>query len=237
MCGGRRIDYLVLHCSDTRPDQDFTVEKLQQCHAQRGFGRYPGYHIYVRRDGTCYLTRPLWMRGCHVKGYNSWSIGVCYEGGRALGGMRSLSQCDRPSMADQGGDYGTIHEADQEGDHGTIHEADQGGDHGIAHEADQEGDHRIAHEADQEELLKRGGGYTPVPYGHSGAYEDNRTEAQKVALREVFATLHELFPKAKIVGHNELGAKKACPCLSKESMEAFRREVIDPPPPLPSGGE
>jgi len=144
--GMRRIDYLVLHCSDTRPDQDFTVEALQRCHAQRGFGKYPGYHIYVRRDGTCYYTRPISLRGCHVKGYNSFSIGVCYEGGHA------------PK--------------------GSIHK-----------------------------------------------YEDNRTPAQREALQEVFATLHELFPHAKVVGHNEFGVAKACPCLSQADMEAFRCEI------------
>jgi len=185
--GMRRIDYLVLHCSDTRPDQDFTVEKLMRCHKERGFGKYPGYHIYVRRDGTCYYTRPISLRGCHVKGYNSYSIGVCYEGGHRPtpdpsllegSGNLSMSQCERPRMA--------------------VHE----------------------------ELLKRGGGYTPVPYGRSGRYEDNRTEAQKLALREVFGTLHELFPKAKIVGHNEFGVAKACPCLCKAAIDAFRAEIV-----------
>jgi len=214
----RRINFLVLHCSDTRPDQDFTVEALQRCHAQRGFGRYPGYHIYIRRDGTCYYTRPISLRGCHVKGYNSFSIGVCYEGGhKALtapptappptlpgeGAAKaiqspSLSQCERPRMA--------VHEELLKCERTAVHE----GSHGAVHE----------------ELLKRGGGYTPVPYGTSGKYEDNRTEAQKLALREVFRTLHELFPKAKIVGHNEFGVAKACPCLGKENMDTFRAEIV-----------
>jgi len=77
----RKINLIVLHCSDTRPDQDFTVEKLAACHRARGFGDYPGYHVYIRRDGTCYYTRPLWMKGCHVKNFNARSIGICYEGG------------------------------------------------------------------------------------------------------------------------------------------------------------
>ena len=72
---------IVLHCTDTKPSQDFTIGKLQASHKARGFGDYPGYHLYVRRDGTLYYCRPLSMRGCHVKGYNEHSIGVCYEGG------------------------------------------------------------------------------------------------------------------------------------------------------------
>ena len=74
---------LVLHCSDTRPDQDFTIEKLMRCHRARGFGTYPGYHLYVRRDGSLYYCRPVSERGCHVKGHNSDSVGICYEGGHS----------------------------------------------------------------------------------------------------------------------------------------------------------
>ena len=74
---------VVLHCSDTRPSQQFTIEKLRACHKARGFGDYPGYHLYVRRDGSLYYCRPVRMRGCHVKGWNARSIGVCYEGGHS----------------------------------------------------------------------------------------------------------------------------------------------------------
>lgn len=74
---------VVLHCSDTRPNQDFTIEKLRACHKARGFGNMPGYHLYVRRDGSLYYCRPVSVRGCHVKGYNAHSIGVCYEGGHS----------------------------------------------------------------------------------------------------------------------------------------------------------
>ena len=77
----RTIDLIVLHCTDTRPSQDFTLEKLAASHRARGFGKYPGYHFYVRRDGTLYYCRPLELKGCHVSGYNANSIGVCYEGG------------------------------------------------------------------------------------------------------------------------------------------------------------
>ena len=79
----RKIRLLVLHCSDTRPDQDYTIEKLMTSHRARGFGTYPGYHLYVRRDGTLYYTRPVNIRGCHVKSFNSQSIGICYEGGHS----------------------------------------------------------------------------------------------------------------------------------------------------------
>ena len=79
----RKINLLVLHCSDTRPDQDFTIEKLMHSHRAKGYGAYPGYHLYVRRDGTLFYCRPIAEQGCHVKGFNTNSIGICYEGGHS----------------------------------------------------------------------------------------------------------------------------------------------------------
>ena len=78
----RRIDLIVLHCSDTRADQHYTIEMLKRDHKRRNFGAYPGYHIYIRRDGTAYYCRPVSMKGCHAGGkYNPTSIALCYEGG------------------------------------------------------------------------------------------------------------------------------------------------------------
>ena len=74
---------LVLHCTDTRPNQDFTISKLIASHRARGFGDFPGYHLYVRRDGSLYYCRPVSMVGCHVKGWNRHSIGICFEGGHS----------------------------------------------------------------------------------------------------------------------------------------------------------
>ncbi len=130
----RKIDYLVVHCSDTSPTQNYTVEMLKADHKRRGFGAWPGYHFYIKRDGHVFYTRPISQMGCHVKGFNARSIGVCYEGGRVA---------SKPK----------------------------------------------------------------VQYG------DTRTREQIVALQDVLATLHSLYPNARIVGHNELNPGKACPCL------------------------
>ena len=85
VASARKIDLIVLHCSDTRPSQNFTIEKLAASHKARGFGEYPGYHFYIRRDGTLYYCRPLYLKGCHVSGYNAHSIGICTEGGHREG--------------------------------------------------------------------------------------------------------------------------------------------------------
>ena len=75
----RRIDLIVVHCSATRCDRPFPVTALIRCHRDR-FG-FTGYHYYITRDGTTYQTRHEQLVGAHAAGFNSHSLGVCYEGG------------------------------------------------------------------------------------------------------------------------------------------------------------
>lgn len=75
----RHIELIVIHCSATRCNQRFPVTALIRCHADR-FG-FTGYHYYITRDGTVTQTRHEQLIGAHAKGYNSRSLGVCYEGG------------------------------------------------------------------------------------------------------------------------------------------------------------
>ena len=76
----RKIHLIVIHCSATRADRDFTETDLEVCHRRRGFNG-TGYHYYIRKDGTTHLTRPVERIGAHAKGFNAESIGICYEGG------------------------------------------------------------------------------------------------------------------------------------------------------------
>ena len=80
----RRIDHIVIHCSATRSDQQYSVRALIRDHANR-FG-FTGYHYYVTRGGTVYQTRHEQLVGAHAKGYNEHSLGVCYEGGLDVNG-------------------------------------------------------------------------------------------------------------------------------------------------------
>ena len=75
----RRIDLIVIHCSATKPSQNFTVEDLESCHKARGFQTI-GYHYYITRDGQLHVCRPEEMIGAHARRYNVHSIGICYEG-------------------------------------------------------------------------------------------------------------------------------------------------------------
>ena len=76
----QRVAFLVVHCSATRPSQDFDVNDIRRMHLQRGFFDV-GYHFVIKRDGTVQAGRPLDRQGAHVQGYNHLSIGVCMIGG------------------------------------------------------------------------------------------------------------------------------------------------------------
>ena len=76
----REINLIVVHCSATRADRDFTENDLEVCHRHRGFTG-AGYHFYIRKNGDIKNTRPLEKPGAHALGYNAHSIGICYEGG------------------------------------------------------------------------------------------------------------------------------------------------------------
>ena len=76
----REINLIVVHCSATRADRDFTENDLEVCHRHRGFNG-AGYHFYIRKNGDIKNTRPLEKPGAHALGYNAHSIGICSEGG------------------------------------------------------------------------------------------------------------------------------------------------------------
>ncbi|MBE5079371.1 N-acetylmuramoyl-L-alanine amidase [Phocaeicola dorei] len=80
MQGRESVRYLILHCSATRCDKDYTAEQLLRDHKPRGF-RTVGYHFYIRRDGTITQHRKLLEVGAHCRPWNRCSIGICYEGG------------------------------------------------------------------------------------------------------------------------------------------------------------
>ena len=76
----RKINLIVIHCSATRSDKDYTPEQLERDHKARGFNS-AGYNYYIRKSGQVVPMRPLDQIPAHVAGYNKNSIGICYEGG------------------------------------------------------------------------------------------------------------------------------------------------------------
>lgn len=76
----RPVSLIVIHCTATRADIDFTQKDLLRCHRLKGMSMV-GYHFYIRKDGYIWSTRPLEREGAHARGYNWQSIGIAYEGG------------------------------------------------------------------------------------------------------------------------------------------------------------
>lgn len=80
MSGAKAVRWIVIHCSATRENRDYTVEQMLRDHKARKF-RTIGYHFYIRRNGEVTQHRHLLEVGAHCRPYNRCSIGICYEGG------------------------------------------------------------------------------------------------------------------------------------------------------------
>jgi N-acetylmuramoyl-L-alanine amidase len=76
----RTIKLIIIHCSATRVDRDFSAKDVDTAHRYLGYSRW-GYHYYIRKDGTIEKMRDEQDKGAHCYGHNFNSIGVCYEGG------------------------------------------------------------------------------------------------------------------------------------------------------------
>lgn len=76
----RDINLIVLHCSATRVNQNFSMDDLEACHKARDF-KECGYHYYITKDGTLYPGRSEDEVGAHARHFNAHSLGICYEGG------------------------------------------------------------------------------------------------------------------------------------------------------------
>ena len=76
----RHIDKIVVHCSATKPGQDFGADDIDRWHKERGWSGI-GYHHVIRLDGTIEEGRDIHRAGAHVRGYNAHSIGICLIGG------------------------------------------------------------------------------------------------------------------------------------------------------------
>ncbi len=67
--------YIILHHRAGNGD----AKSIHLGHIANGWAGI-GYHFYVRKDGSVYRGRPIATVGAHCSGYNSESVGVCFEG-------------------------------------------------------------------------------------------------------------------------------------------------------------
>ena len=70
------VDLIILHHTGC---EYATPEEIHQWHLNNGWAGI-GYNFYVRKDGTVYRCRPMEYVPAHCSGYNTRSIGVCFEG-------------------------------------------------------------------------------------------------------------------------------------------------------------
>ena len=76
----RRIDEIIIHCSDSPEGRNDKAEDIRKWHKARGFNDI-GYHFVIDLDGTIEPGRPIEQAGAHCTGHNRNSIGICYIGG------------------------------------------------------------------------------------------------------------------------------------------------------------
>ena len=79
---------IVVHHSVIYGNGDIaTVRDVQQLHqGERGWADI-GYHYLIGKDGTLFEGRDIGVRGTHVGGYNTGSVGVCVLGNTTTDGI------------------------------------------------------------------------------------------------------------------------------------------------------
>ena len=90
----RKINEIIVHCSDTPEGRHVTVDEIRKWHTQERGWSDIGYHYVVYLDGTVHEGRPVKIPGAHCKGHNSNSIGICYVGGADCKDTRTEDQKD-----------------------------------------------------------------------------------------------------------------------------------------------
>ena len=91
------VKLLIVHCSSTRCDRNFSVENLRAT-GEAKFGQ-PSYHWYIRRNGNLVPILPETVRGAHARGYNRCSLGICYEGGLDTHGCKADTRTPQQKAA------------------------------------------------------------------------------------------------------------------------------------------
>ena len=66
----RKITEIIVHCSATPEDQNFTVEDIDRWHKQKGWQGI-GYHYVIYLDGSVHKGRNEEVIGAHCLGHNA----------------------------------------------------------------------------------------------------------------------------------------------------------------------
>lgn len=89
----RKVNLIVIHCSDTYARMDIDAAEIRRWHIKERGWKDIGYHFVIKRDGTVQTGRDTDQDGdifeevgAHVGGYNLNSIGICLVGGKGDNG-------------------------------------------------------------------------------------------------------------------------------------------------------
>lgn len=75
----RKINLIIVHCSDSDNPKHDNIETIEEWHKLRGFAKV-GYHYFINKGGTIQVGRDEGEIGAHCKGHNKSSIGICLSG-------------------------------------------------------------------------------------------------------------------------------------------------------------
>ena len=74
-----KIEFLVIHCSDSEDTLSYNATDIHKLHLKFGWDGI-GYHKVICRSGLIENGRPEFWIGAHLRGYNDKSLGVCLIG-------------------------------------------------------------------------------------------------------------------------------------------------------------
>lgn len=91
-----KVNFIVVHCADTKSDKDVTVSDLHQWHVAENGWSDIGYHFFVKFNGLRFECRSTSYQGAHCKQVNDKSIAICLEGG--FGGANNFTELQLDSL-------------------------------------------------------------------------------------------------------------------------------------------
>ena len=77
----KETNYIVVHCSATRANQNVTFDDIKRWHTMERAFLDIGYHWVIERDGTVKQGRSVDEWGAHAKYHNHETVGICLVGG------------------------------------------------------------------------------------------------------------------------------------------------------------
>ena len=92
-------EYIVIHCSATKPSMDIGLREIRDWHVKDYGWRDVGYHFIIRRNGEVELGRNIKDTAAHAAGYNHKSIGIAMVGGMAEDDSTENNFTDKQWMA------------------------------------------------------------------------------------------------------------------------------------------